>query len=124
MTNMKKILITMAVLTGMVAGAMVFSSFAAPNSNDNKERVQLNVNDPVFWEGEAKDADYYQKVYITVYQTVGQCNSFYAIDKQNNQYWVKENPRYDPDNCRGGRGDTCNRKYYITKGGTNYYFNM
>ena len=34
---MKKILITMAVLTGMVAGAMVFSSFAAPKQNKSTE---------------------------------------------------------------------------------------
>lgn len=34
---MKKVLITMAVLTSMVAGAMVFSSFAAPKQNKSKE---------------------------------------------------------------------------------------
>lgn len=34
---MKKVLITMAVLTGMVAGGMVFSSFAAPRQNKSTE---------------------------------------------------------------------------------------
>jgi hypothetical protein len=34
---MKKVLITMAVLTGMVAGAMAFSSFAAPRQNKSTE---------------------------------------------------------------------------------------
>lgn len=42
---MKKVLITMAVLTSMVAGAMVFSSFVAPKTNDETVCSQISVND-------------------------------------------------------------------------------
>ena len=42
---MKKVLITMAVLTGMVAGGMVFSSFATQNQVSKKDAMEIVMND-------------------------------------------------------------------------------
>lgn len=116
---MKKILITMAVLTGMVAGAMVFSSFAAPKQNEFMEIAQLNKNVPTYWEGYAYDKYGNNKIYIKVYQVEGQCNAFKAADNYNNEYWVKENSKYDSDNPYGEKS-----KYYVTINNINRYFNM
>lgn len=121
---MKKLFIAASLIIGMIAGAMVLSSFSEPKQEINKECTQFSVNDPVYWEGEAKTADYYNAVYIKVYQTSGQCNSYYAVTKFGEEFWVKENPDYDPDNCNDARGYTCTRKYYVTIRNINYYFNM
>ena len=46
---MKKTLIIIAVFTGMVAGGMVFSSFAAPNKTQNTE-ISKTISDDDGWE--------------------------------------------------------------------------
>lgn len=124
---MKKVLITMAVLTSMVAGAMVFSSFAAPKQNAQKECMQTEVNVPTYWEGYAYPTNgqggavNLYGIYISVYQTENACNSFYAKTKDGKEAWVKTNPNYDPDN----RVSWMRRqKYYVTFGSDNYYFSM
>ena len=114
----------MAVLTGMVAGAMVFSSFAASKQEKELECVQLAQAIPSYWDGVAYDCAGHNPTPIKVYQTEGQCNSFYAVVQSGNykgeQCWVKNNPRYDSEHPTwNGR-----EKYYITCGNTNLYFNM
>lgn len=42
---MKKIMMTMAVLVGMTAGAMMLSSFATPKQDASPESSQLQMND-------------------------------------------------------------------------------
>ena len=124
---MKKMLITMAVVTGMVAGAMVFSSFMAPKHEKKTECVQTKSNVPVYWEGCAHACGE-PYLFIKVYQTEGQCNSFYAIvtsayytSNNGKELWVRENPKYNPDKDR----PYCyEKKYYVTCGGDDYYFNM
>lgn len=92
---MKKILITMAVLTNMVAGALVFSSFAAPKTNDETVCSQINANDG--WrqvgkyQGRAEYRDGSSRDILTfvVWEKDGLCNAY---------YWVVANSgNYNPD---------------------------
>ena len=124
--KMKKVLITMAVLTSMVAGAMVFSSFATQKQDAEIERVQKEVNVPAYWTGRARTCND-GWLDIEVYQTEGQCNSFYAkvtnADYEpyiGKELWVKQNPRYDPNNRYPG----CSEKKYFVTCGCDYYFDM
>lgn len=122
---MKKVFMTMAVLTGLVAGGMVFSSFTEPNQEAKKDCFQQLVNAPVYWEGYANhrsDPAWNNRIYIKVYRTEGQCNSFYAVltggemcldDDIGRQFWVKENEQRP-----------LGRRYYVTYRNSDYYFNM
>lgn len=122
---MKKVLITMAVLASMVTAAMVFSSFGAPKQNVKEKCTQIEVDDPrPYWDGRARrDVDYNESIYITVYQAEGACNSFYAVYYENGidkEVWVKENPDYDRYSSTWWKA--C--KYYVSRIGKNYFFNM
>jgi len=129
---MKKFFIAATLLIGMVAGAMVLSSFNEPKENDDCiEKSALNVGVPTYWEGRA----YYipmgmssNYIDIKVYQSEGQCNSYYAVvQKDNSEVWVKTNMNYDPslsgtsDNARSQQNYY---QYYVTYRNTDYRFNM
>lgn len=126
---MKKVFMTMAVLTGLVAGGMMFSSFTTPTQDEVKECMQLTQSIPAYWDGMAHTCGRYSNwISITVYQTEGQCNSFYAVLEAigNNAYlekgkqlWVKVNPDYDKS-----KSGSCYRKYYVTYQNENYFFDM
>lgn len=114
----------MAVLASMVAGAMVLSSFSAPKQDASE---LLQVDPPTYWEGRAIDySSHYSRpsVYIKVYEVEGQCNAYYAVvsggEYNGNKCWVKENPDYDSSS----RTEPYNKRYYITCGYSDYYFNM
>lgn len=129
---MKKILITMAVLTGMVAGAMVFSSFSKPKQENATVSSHVSVNTPTYWEGRAErgsDVDssnsnpitFQDYIDIKVYSVEGQCGSYYAVVlKDNSETWVKSNPYYD-GNPRHG---TKFYSHYIVYKNSYYYFTM
>lgn len=126
---MKKVLITMVVLASMVAGAMVFSSFATPKTNDESVCSQIKTAIPSYWEGTARVIPSCGlSIQIKVYQTEGQCNSYYAVvSKDNSETWVKANPTYD--SSLTGTADTArNNKnyynYYVTYNNHDYYFRM
>lgn len=124
---MKKVLITMALLISLMASGMVFSSFTAPKQDAKEKSEHVEVNVPVYWEGGAcysgRGDDY---LYIKVYQTEGQCNSFYAVvtgayfsSNVGKELWVRPNPDYNPD-----KYDCCYKKYLVSCGGRDYFFNM
>ncbi len=79
---MKKILITMAVLTGMVAGAMVFSSFVAPKTNDETVCSQINSNDG--WRRVGEYMGYKVNSRDTkrfiIWEKDGMCNAYYWVE--------------------------------------------
>lgn len=47
---MKKVFMTMAVLTGLVAGGMVLSSFTTTKQETKEDCILQFVNAPVYWE--------------------------------------------------------------------------
>lgn len=119
---MKKVLITMAMLTGMVAGGMVLSSFAVPKTNDKTVCSQIDMNDGWTrigsfrgrWDGPRL---YDEKSFI-IWEKSGMCNSYYWTLNYDE---CKGNP--DVTECESGalRKDddgrwyaSCdNRRYYI-----------
>lgn len=127
---MKKILITMAVLTGMVAGAMLFCSFSKPEQENATNSSLVSVNTPTFWEGRAErgfDVDsnntmtFNDYIDIKVYSVEGQCGTYYAVVlKDNSETWVKSNPRYDGNPEHG----TKFYSHYIVYKNSYYYFTM
>lgn len=122
---MKKLLIVTAVFIGIMAGAVALSSF----TELKQECVQNGMNTPTYWDGIACCGRCDYNLHIKVYQTEGMCNSFYAVvvggyqgggsAQVGEELWVKENPFYDEN-----KSSCCFRKYLVTYGDYNYYFNM
>ncbi len=128
---MKKLLIAASLLIGMIAGAMVLSSFSEPKNGNVLEGV-MKIDPPTYWEGNAwlcTEQFSHPYLYIKVYQVENQCNAYYAIVEyysgggsryNGEKCWVKVNEDYNPSSV------TCpyNKKYYITCGSSDWYFNM
>ena len=120
----------MAVLTGLVAGGMVFSSFTKSNTIDNPNQINTPINDPTpYWSGYMYGGGNYGHVDISrgykikVYQTEGQCNSYYAKNESGEQSWVRENPNFE-SYSRQLIGADKYFKYMVTFNYRTYYFNM
>lgn len=115
---MKKLFLFVALTAAISFCASTFNSFAS--SND----TAVTANAPAYWQGYARAYDGY--VYITVYQSYGQCNSFYAevskwqhkvgwndfvVDDVNNEQCTVKYSEYK-------------KQYYVTFRGMDYFFNM
>lgn len=76
----------MAVLTGMVAGAMVFSSFAVPTHKESTDCSEVTIKDG--WRevgvfiGTCKDCYYSQK--FRIWETRDACSSYYWVCNYSN----------------------------------------
>lgn len=97
------------------------------NKSNNEATTETSINAPVYWQGWAKNISSgvisnSHELYLTVYQSDGICNSYYAIaskfSKSGNiidiepvELVVKESK------SRGGY-------YYVTYDGKDYMFNM
>ena len=92
------------------------------NKSNYEETTETSINAPVYWQGWALLINSGRKLYLTVYQSDGMCNSYYAIaskfSKNGNiidiepvELVVKESK------SRGGY-------YYVTYDGNDYRFNM
>ena len=115
---------TIAVLTGLVAAGMMFSSFTIAKQKTIENSVQIMVNVPVYWEGLAWNPDTQGRIKIKVYQVEGQCNSFYAhviVDYEvKAEVWVRENPNYNPRAYSTSNA----MKYCVSYNNRQYYFDM
>lgn len=135
---MKKVLFVVSLFIGMIAGAMVLSSFSEPKENDNNEYVKSKLKEPSYWQGRALvsigsgriTGDYNTGLDITVYQTPNACNSFYAVITRTvavsgnvgDEVWVRENSNYD--SYETNKYLQSYYKYYITYRGNDFFFNM
>lgn len=122
---MKKILITMAVLTGMVAGAMVFSSFATPKTNDETVCSQINSNDGWRKVGTytgTSDDGKTRKFHI--WEKDGMCNAYYWVcSDQCSEY----NPDEIAEHCNAPTGTlrkNSEGRWYCALYGTNYFIDF
>ena len=129
--KMKKLLISATLIIGMIAGAMVLSSF----TQQNKEETVLEMTSSPVWKGTAyRNGAYGKNEYIfndsgnkriTVYPSDNSCGSYYAIvdgDRDEVHYTVKNNPSYD-SNLRDSER-TAHYSHYITIDGRDYFFRM
>lgn len=132
---MKKVLLTIAVLVGLIAGAMMLSAFTTPT----KEESVLEVTASPVWEGFAKANGaggkyedmftHSNSVRIRVYPSDNSCGAYYAVKVRDNNseiddihYTVKSNPDYDYRSTDGNK--VYYYSHYITVGSSNYYFKM
>jgi len=112
----------MAVLTGLVAGGMVFSSFTAPRTNDETVSSQINANDD--W---TRIGDYYgydrdgkkSDKQFTIWEKKNACNSY---------YWVYNDSSTTPDKrdsyYTGVLRQNSEKKWYAALAGTNYFIDF
>lgn len=122
---MKKVLITMAVLTGLVAGGMVFSSFAAPKQDSKKECTKIEMNDGWTRVGDwwgytetGRKSDYR----FVIWERKDACNSYYWVYLN---YTNSENS--DPDHTKCTTGvlrQNYEKKWYANVNGTQYFINF
>ena len=121
---MKKVLITMAVLASMMAGAMVLSSFTAPKQ-DVKEHSSITMYDE--W---TKVGSYYgynrdgekSRCPFVVWEKAGMCNSY---------YWTYDGylyGPYDPDHAPNGDTGVLRKnsedKWYAAREGDNWFIDF
>lgn len=129
--KMKKLVLTMTLIAGVVAGAMTLSAFTKPTKTESVIEITAS---PV-WEGSARKGSFSGGmsdvpsgyINIRVYPSDNSCGTYYAVivkngSKGNVHYTVKNNPDYDY---------TCSRRsvidcysHYITVDGDNYFFKM
>ncbi len=112
---MKKLLLFVALTASISFCTSTLNSFASSNNST------VNADAPAYWQGWATDTGV-GSVYITVYQTSGQCNAYYAIvtkirmgnntaEDVNSEEVVVHNTRW-------------NGKYYVRFRNYDFYFNM
>lgn len=114
---MKKVFITMAVLTSMVAGVMVFSSFMAPKTNDETVCSQINANDEWTYIGSyyGYDKDGKETAFtFRIWERKNACNSYYWV------YGDSNNPD-ETDYANGVLRQNSEKKWYAAKGGEIYF---
>jgi len=113
-------MITLAVLTGMVAGAMVFSSFAAPTTNDEIVCSQISANDEWTYIGSyhGYDRNGKESVYqFKIWEKKNACNAYYWV------YGCSSNP--DETDCDNGvLRQNSEKKWYAAHDGNNYFIDF
>lgn len=87
------------------------------NKSNNEATTETSINAPIYWQGWAKYDRF--ELYLTVYQSNGMCNSYYAIASEfRNSYG-----RFDIEPVelvvKEGSG-----YYYVTYKGADYSFSM
>lgn len=117
---MKKVLITMAVLTSMVIGGMVLSSFTAPRTNDETVCSQINANDDWTYIGSYYGYDKNGNKSISpfkIWERKNACNAYYWV------YKCDTNP--DEIICpKGVLRQNSEKKWYAAMDGINYFIDF
>lgn len=92
------------------------------NKSNNEATTETSINAPIYWQGWAQLTSTTQKLYLTVYQSNGMCNSYYAIaSKFKNSYEAFDiEPVVELVVKEGSRSGY----YYVTYDGKDYSFSM
>lgn len=132
---MKKFVLTMTLIAGVVAGAMTLSAFTKPTKTESAIEITAS---PV-WEGwvysNGARGEYERMFYggspspyrIRVYPTDNSCGAYYAVTLSNGRessthYTVKSNPSYDYKSQEPRRVEYYS--HYITIDSRDYFFKM
>lgn len=131
---MKKFVLTMTLIAGVVAGAMTLSAFTKPTKTESAVEITAS---PV-WEGWVySNGAYGEYEYmfdkssrrIRVYPTDNSCGAYYAVTlydgytkEDSIHYTVKSNPSYDYKSRNRNRVEYYS--HYITIGSQDYFFRM
>ena len=93
------------------------------NKSNNEATTETSINAPIYWQGWAKwREEPGRQLYLTVYQSNGMCNSYYAIASEfRNSYGTFDiEPVVELVVKEGSRSGY----YYVTYKGTDYSFSM
>lgn len=90
------------------------------NKSNNEETTETSINAPAYWQGWASSGGSF-RLYLTVYQSDGMCNSYYAIASK----FIKTRNIIDIEPVELVVKKSKNRDgYYVTYDGTDYSFIM
>ena len=119
---MKKVLISATLLIGMMASAMVFSSFTTPKENVEVLNNQVSAQDD--WREVGRYSGYIDGKQTTtrfiIWEKQGMCGSY---------YWTVCGDIYDrPDNAKSGRTGKLmldgKKNWYASLDGIIYYIHL
>lgn len=123
---MKKLLIAASLLIGMIAGAMVLSSFSEPKEMDYKTCTEITMTDGWTYVGEyvgtTRDGVTHR---FKIWEKEGMCNSFYWVAYSKS--YVIQNWSLNPDETNFPSGvlrRNSEGKWYCAYNGDNYYIDF
>lgn len=91
------------------------------NKSNNEATTETSINAPVYWQGWAQSRIGSIKLYLTVYQSDGMCNSYYAIASKFSK--IGNIIDIEPVELVVKEGRSAG-SYYVTYDGENYSFRM
>ena len=121
---MKKLFIAASLIIGMIAGAMVLSSFSEPKENDNNACMEITMADGWTRVGQYQGVskDYKSETFI-IWEKEGMCNSYYWTSgcyKGADPDWHWDN---DPSNV-GALRKNRDGEWYAAYDGKNYFIDF
>lgn len=120
---MKKLFIAASLLIGMIAGAMVLSSFSEPKENDNNACMEITMADGWTrvgqYQGVSKDNKTHEFV---IWEKEGMCNSYYWVDRHNQGY--KNPDEVTSDTGKGVLRKNSEGKWYAAYIGVQYFIDF
>lgn len=118
--NLRKMKKLFLVLVFALFSITAINAEETENKSNNEATTETSINAPVYWQGWAQKINYSRKLYLTVYQSNGMCNSYYAIASKVNDFGNIKNIEPVELVVKEGRsGD-----YYVTYDGIDYSFSM
>lgn len=98
------------------------------NKSNNEATTETSINAPVYWQGWALSGNNVVELYLTVYQSNGMCNSYYAIaskvNKGKDRYGNDKINDIEPVELVVKQSRSGGSSYYVTYDGQNYSFRM
>lgn len=113
----------MAVLTGMVAGAMVFSSFVISKGSKTVVTTNYGTSNKDWrtigiYYGYCDDC-YYKRVELKIWEKEGTCGAYYWVYNDTSNSWDK-NPDETSSNYSGALRKNSNNQWYASVKGDIY----
>lgn len=124
---MKKLFIAASLIIGMIAGAMVLSSFSEPKQEESIDYTDIMMADGWTYVGEYRGfredhpGDNYYSKFVYVWEKGGMCGAYY--------WTLAYNHKYDPDeavkhNHSNGKLMNSNGKWYFAYDGDRYIVDL
>ena len=123
---MKKLFIAASLLIGMIAGAMVLSSFSEPKEEINKDCMGICVKDDGWrrvgeYEGKTEDG---KSTTFIIWEKEGMCNAYYWVAYHYNAEPHRENPDKAPAAATGALRQNRDGYWYAAYQGKNYFIDF
>ena len=95
------------------------------NKSNNEATTETSINAPIYWQGWAKwREEPGRQLYLTVYQSNGMCNSYYAIASEYQSNYNNKKIDLEPVVELVVKEESRSGYYYVTYKGIDYSFSM